>query len=122
MGTAPTLLGREVLLGIQMGIHGMVLDPGPGENYPIPLSATEPGLDPEGDYFVLRFRRELEAGNFFHYANHRGEKVLPVFTTPARVSEFLKEHARVNTGHLNVLHRDRVDNVITPARPVACGP
>lgn len=108
-------------LGSQMGIHGMVLDPGPGENHPIPLGAAEPGLDPEGHYYVFLFGRGPEAGSFFHYTNHQGEEVLPIFTSPERVSEFLKEHAWVNTGHLNTLRRDGVKNAITPKRPVAGG-
>lgn len=108
-------------MGLQIGIHGMVLDSGPGKNQPIPLGAAEPVLDPEGDYYVVHFGRGPEAGSFFHYTNHQGEVVLPIFTSPERVSEFLKEHAWVNTGHLNTLRRDGVKNAITPKRPVAGG-
>ncbi len=106
-------------MGLQIGIHGMVLDPRPGMNQPIPLGAAEPVLDPEGDYYVVLFGRGPEAGSFFHYANHEGEEVLPIFTSQERMAEFVGEHARVNTGHLNVLRMEGADNVITPKRPVA---
>ncbi len=108
-------------MGLQIGIHGMVLDPGPGKNQPIPLGAAEPVLDPEGDYYVVLFMRGPEAGAPFHYTNRRGEEVLPVFTSPEILSKFVKEYAWVNTDHLNTLHRDGLDNVITPKRPVAGG-
>ncbi len=118
-----TLIGETpdglVKMGLQMGIHGMVLDPGPGMNQPIPLGTAEPGLDPEGDYYVLLFGRGPEAGSFFHYANRRGEEVLPIFTSQKRVYEFVKEHNQVKTGSLNVLRMEGADNVITPKRPVS---
>lgn len=60
-------------IGLEMGIHSMVLDPGPGENHPIPIGGGHPGLDPDGEYYVLLFRRALEADVCFHYVNHRGE-------------------------------------------------
>lgn len=46
-------------MGLQMGIQGMVLDPGPGENHPVPLRPADSVIDPEGDYYVLHFERGL---------------------------------------------------------------
>lgn len=110
-----------VRMGTEMGVHAMVIDPGPGNNESIPLVSARSGLDWEGDYRVLLFGRGPDAGGFFHYANRRGEVVLPVFTSPERASEFVEEHASANSGYLNTLRKNGPENFITPKRPVTGG-
>ena len=104
-----------------MGLHGLVLDPKPGENHPIPLqqSRGETGLDPDKEYYVLRFAQGKEAGDFYHYVNYRGEKVLPMFTSPKRMTKFVEEHEWANEGYLNSLRQHAADNPLTPRLPVA---
>lgn len=106
-------------MGLQMGIHGMVLNPGPGENRPIPLRPADSVLDPEGNYYVLHFGRGLEKVGFYHYANRQGEKILPVFTSQKKAQEFVRGHDQKNTGHLNDLRQRGSDHPLTPKRPVA---
>ncbi len=106
-------------MGLQMGIQGMVLDPGPGENHPIPLRPADSVIDPEGNYYVLHFGQGLEKGGFYHYANRRGERVLPIFTSSRKAEEFVCGHNRKSTGHLNDLRQRGSDHPLTPKRPVA---
>lgn len=106
-------------MGFQMGIQGMVLDPGPGENHPIPLCPADSVLDPEGDYYVLHFGRGVAKGNFYHYANLRGERVLPIFTSQQKAHAFMRGHDQKNMGHLNDLRQRGSDHPLTPRRPVA---
>jgi hypothetical protein len=105
-------------MGVRMGVQGIVLDPGPGVNRPVPLRGATPGLDPEGDYYVLLAGPSPMAAGFFHYVNHRNEVVLPVFTSPQRALKFAKEHSRANTGYLNDLRKGGVIDLLRPKRPV----